>query len=135
LVTGDHDPLESRPPTGSFYDRVGGEAWFLALIERFYDLVEKDPLLRPLYPDDLAEPRRHLAEFLVQRFGGPETYTATRGQPRLRMRHAPFAIGTPERDAWMEHMTEALRAGGLGAVDMEAMLRYFEDTATMLVNR
>ncbi len=114
---------------------MGGEAWFVALIARFYDLVEKDPVLRPLYPDDLSEPRRHLAEFLVQRFGGPETYTATRGHPRLRMRHAPFAIGIPEREAWMDHMTEALRAGDLGPVDMEAMLQYFADTATMLVNR
>jgi hemoglobin len=116
------------------YDRVGGETWFVALIERFYRLVEDDAVLRPLYPGDLDEPRRHLTEFLVQRFGGPEKYTATRGHPRLRMRHAPFSIGQRERDAWMANMTEALRASGLEAADHEAMLRYFEDAANMLVN-
>lgn len=135
MVTPDQDPRGSQPPTGSFYDRVGGDAWFVALINRFYDLVEKDPVLRPLYPDDLVEPRKHLTAFLVQRFGGPDAYTETRGHPRLRMRHTPFAIGMRQRDAWMDNMTEALRASGLAASDLESMLQYFEDTATMLVNR
>jgi hemoglobin len=134
LVTPAHDPL-TNPPTGSFYERVGGEAWFVALVERFYDRVEEDPVLRPLYPEDLAQPRQHLTDFLVQRFGGPETYTAARGHPRLRMRHAPFAIGKRERDAWMVNMSTALHDSGLGDRDMESMRRYFEDTATMLVNR
>ena len=31
--------------------------------------------------------------FLVQYWGGPGTYSEQRGHPRLRMRHAPFAIG------------------------------------------
>jgi hemoglobin len=114
---------------------VGGESWFATLVERFYDQVEEDPVLRPLYPEDLAEPRQHLTDFLVQRFGGPETYTAARGHPRLRMRHAPFAIGKRERDAWMVNMSTALHDSGLGESDMESMRRYFEDTATMLVNR
>ena len=135
MATRDQDPGELRPLSGSFYDRVGGEAWFEALVERFYRLVEVNPVLRPLYPADLEPPRTHLTAFLIQRFGGPETFNATRGQPRLRMRHAPFGIGMRERDAWMHNMTEALSSSGLGAADMDAMLTYFEDAATMLVNR
>jgi hemoglobin len=122
-------------PTQTFYDRVGGESWFVALIDRFYKLVECDPVLRPLYPDDLAEPRRHLAAFLVQRFGGPGTYTETRGHPRLRRRHAPFGISVIERDAWMNHMAEALRGGDLTPTEMESMVEYFAEAATMLINR
>lgn len=122
------------PPQSSFYDRVGGEGWFVSLVERFYELVEADPVLRPLYPENLADSRTHLAAFLVQRFGGPEMYAATRGHPRLRMRHAPFAIGVRERDAWIENMTKALGASGLGVEDMESMILYFEDAATMMVN-
>ena len=120
---------------GSLFDRVGGEAWFGALVDRFYDRVEADPLLRPLYPADLVGPRRHLAMFLVQRFGGPGTYSETRGHPRLRIRHLPFAIGIRERDAWLANMTEALASGGLGGRDMASMLQYFEQAAAMLVNR
>ncbi len=65
-------------------------------------------MLRPLYPDDLAESARHLALFLMQYWGGPRTYNEQRGHPRLRMRHAPFVIGPAERDAWLRHMQAAL---------------------------
>jgi len=41
-------------------------------------------------------------------FGGPSLYIAKKGHPRLRMRHAPYAIGTVERDEWMLCMTLAL---------------------------
>ncbi|MGH9295887.1 MAG: hypothetical protein ACRD0B_11190, partial [Acidimicrobiales bacterium] len=67
---------------GSLYERVGGDEWFVTLVDRFYDGVENDPVLRPLYPADLVSPRRHLAMFLAQYFGGPPDYNADRGHPR-----------------------------------------------------
>ena len=91
------------------FDRVGGQPFFSALVDRFYAGVATDPVLRPLYPDDLVEPKEHLALFLAQYWGGPRTYSEERGHPRLRMRHAPFVIGSLERDAWLRHMTDALR--------------------------
>ena len=90
------------------HDAVGGAAFFGELVERFYDGVSGDLLLRPLYPEDLAESRRHLVLFLQQYWGGPTTYDQERGHPRLRQRHAPFVIGEPERDAWLQHMLAAL---------------------------
>ena len=100
----------------SMYERVGGTLWFEALTARFYRSVAADPVLRPLYPADpegLAGAREHLCGFLVQYWGGPATYSAERGHPRLRMRHAPFAIGVTERDAWYRHMADAVGEGGL----------------------
>ena len=79
------------------YDRVGGEPFFVELVDRFYEGVAGDPTLRPLYPADLTDAKAHLAAFLVQYWGGPAAYSAARGHPRLRMRHAPFLIGLPER--------------------------------------
>lgn len=117
------------------YERVGGLPWFIALVDRFYDAVEHDPVLRPMYPEDLTGPRRHLAWFLAQYWGGPADYTAERGHPRLRIRHVPFAIGIAERDAWFRHMAEAVRAGGLSADDEDEMIAYFDSAATFLVNR
>ena len=117
------------------YERVGGAAWFDALTTRFYDAVADDPVLRPLYPsDDLTEAREHLKGFLIQYWGGPTDYSDARGHPRLRMRHAPFAIGIAERDAWFRHMADAVRAGGLGPEDEAEMLQYFAAAATHLVN-
>ena len=92
----------------ALFDRVGGEEFFVDLVDRFYLGVAGDPLLRPLYPDDLSESSRHLALFLMQYWGGPGTYSDERGHPRLRMRHAPFVIGPPEREAWLRHMLGAL---------------------------
>jgi hemoglobin len=92
-----------------FFERAGGERTFRLLVERFYDGVAADPVLRPLYPEEDLEPAAdRLALFLIQYWGGPSTYSANRGHPRLRMRHAPFVIGEAERDAWLRHMRDAL---------------------------
>jgi hemoglobin len=92
-------------------------------------------VLRPLYPSDLAESKRHLALFLMQYFGGPSTYSKERGHPRLRMRHLPFAIGQAERDAWMRHMTAAVDAERLPEGVREVLVDYFERAATFMINR
>jgi len=122
----------------SVFDAVGGSAFFTELVERFYRGVAADLLLRPLYPDELADSKRHLDLFLQQYWGGPGTYSQERGHPRLRMRHAPFVVGEPERDAWLLHMTAAidsLVAEGRVPVEVEAQLRsYFTSTADFLVN-
>ncbi len=116
------------------YERAGGASFFDGLIDRFYAGVDADPILRPLYPPDLEPSKDHLRMFLVQYWGGPRTYGEVRGHPRLRMRHAPFAIGLPERDAWLSHMEAAVRAAGLPAEDEAEMLDYFRSSATQLIN-
>ena len=118
----------------TLYDRVGGQAWFDALVDRFYAGVAADPLLRPMYPDDLAEPKAHLAGFLAQYWGGPPEYSMVRGHPRLRMRHIPFVIGQEQRDAWFSHMDAAVRAGGLDPDDEAAVLGYFSSAADAMIN-
>jgi hemoglobin len=94
------------------YDAVGGMPFFEGLVDRFYDGVEQDDVLLAVYPDrsDLQGARRRLTLFLAQYWGGPSAYSEERGHPRLRMRHAPFAIGGEERDRWLTHMTAALDA-------------------------
>jgi hemoglobin len=125
----------SPEPDRPLYERVGGRSWFEALTQRFYAAVATDPILRPLYPGDLAAAQDHLCGFLIQYWGGPADYSNERGHPRLRMRHMPFAIGLPERDAWYRHMAAAVVAGGLDADDQAVMLRYFAGAATQLTNR
>jgi hemoglobin len=95
--------------TASLYERAGGTPFFETLVERFYLGVETDPLLRAIYPEpDLGPARRRLTLFLIQYWGGPTTYDQERGHPRLRMRHAPFAIGPEARDRWLAHMRVAI---------------------------
>jgi hemoglobin len=95
--------------TLSLYERSGGTPFFEGLVNCFYEGVEGDPILRPIYPEpDLAGARHRLTLFLIQYWGGPTIYNDERGHPRLRMRHAPFAIGPAERDRWLVHMRAAV---------------------------
>ena len=118
----------------SMFERVGGRDWFVALVDRFYDRVADEPVLRPMYPEDLGPAREHLSLFLVQYWGGPADYNDQRGHPRLRMRHQPFAIGDAERLAWFRHMSAAVKEGGLPPADEEEMIDYFASTTASLMN-
>lgn len=119
----------------SMFERVGGKPWFERLVNRFYQGVENDPILRPLYPSTLEDSKAHLSGFLTQYWGGPTDYSAERGHPRLRMRHVGFSIGWAERDAWYSLMEAAVKAGGLSPEDENEMLDYFNTSATFLINR
>jgi hemoglobin len=118
----------------SLYARVGGDRWFVALVDRFYAGVAGDPLLRPMYPDDLDAAKEHLAGFLVQYWGGPATYSEQRGHPRLRMRHVPFKIGSVERDAWLARMRDAIDTLGLAPQYEAELWAYLERAAQFMVN-
>jgi hemoglobin len=121
-------------PTDTAFERWGGEQFFTDLVERFYAGVATDPLLRPLYPDDLTEPKAHLALFLIQYWGGPRRYSEQRGHPRLRMRHSPFAIGTAQADAWLCHMIDSVRSSGLPEADQTELVDYLVMAARSLIN-
>ena len=119
----------------TLFERVGGGPWFLELVDRFYQRVENDPLLRPVYPEQLEPGKTYLALFLAQYWGGPPLYSMERGHPRLRQRHFPFAIGQAERDAWVRHMLAAVASMELAPDDEAEMAAYFEGAATMMINR
>jgi hemoglobin len=121
----------------SLYDVAGGMPFFESLVDRFYAGVASDPVLRAIYPepDDLAGARHRLTLFLAQYWGGPRTYDAERGHPRLRMRHAPFAIGPVERDAWLTHMNAAIAATGAPAGVADRLRAYIEMAAEAMRNR
>lgn len=119
----------------NIHDAIGGYPTFERLVNRFYDDVEQDPVLRPLYPESLEEPRLHLALFLTQFFGGPPVYSERRGHPRLRARHLPFVIDRKERDAWVKHMLAALDETGIPEPAKSQMSTYFQDAATFLINQ
>ena len=110
----------SDEPT--LYEAAGGMPFFEGLVGHFYAAVATDPILRPVYPEaDLEGARHRLTLFLAQYWGGPRTYDAERGHPRLRIRHAPFAIGPLERDAWLRLMRDAIARSDAPPAAAEAM--------------
>jgi hemoglobin len=131
----------SRPRGGpateeaSFFVAVGGEPTFRRLVDAFYAGVAEDPILRPMYPEeDLGPAADRLTLFLMQYWGGPNTYSASRGHPRLRMRHAPYRVGAAERDAWLLHMRRAVDSLGLPEPHHSALWEYMERAAYFMVN-
>jgi hemoglobin len=130
------ESTRSLPSARTFYDEVGGHATFVRLVSRFYAGVRTDPVLAPLYPqDDWDGAEDRLRGFLEQYWGGPTTYSQERGHPRLRMRHAPFAIGPAERDAWLAHMRDAVDSLELPPEQDATLWGYLEMAALSMQNR
>ena len=120
----------------SFYEEIGGEAFFADLTAQFYAQVAVDPILRPMYPDtDLKAAATRLQWFLEQYWGGPTTYQENRGHPRLRMRHAQFSIDTKARDAWLRAMRTAVDGVEMDAALKEQLWGYLEMAAHSMVNQ
>lgn len=125
------EPTAERTP----FDAMGGHDTFARLVATFYRGVAGDPELRALYPEaDLGPAEERLRLFLEQYWGGPTTYSQTRGHPRLRMRHLPFAVTPSQRDRWLTHMLAAVDTVALPP-DLDATLRdYLIRAAHSLVN-
>ena len=119
----------------SVYDMIGSEEPFRRLVDAFYAKVEADPVLRPLFPENLDEGKYWQFLFLIQFFGGPARYMQERGHPRLRIRHFPFAIDQTARDHWLEHMLTSIDDAGIQEPARSAMREYFERASTFLVNQ
>ena len=127
--------IEGAVDGATFYDAVGGHETFRRLIAAFYSRVETDPVLRPLYPEDVLGPAaERLRMFLEQYWGGPRTYNEVRGHPRLRARHVPFRVDEAARVAWLSNMREALDEIGLHPEADRVLWDYLKTAAQMLVN-
>ena len=114
---------------------IVGEEGFRRLVGAFYRRVRTDDVLRPMYPEeDFEGAEGRLRGFLIQRFGGPMTYSETRGHPRLRMRHTPFVIDQRARDRWIELMEAALEETKLDERAVPMLRKFFHETATFMMN-
>jgi hemoglobin len=119
----------------TFYDEIGGGPTIRAIVARFYEGVATDEVLRPLYPEeDLGPAEERFAMFLEQYWGGPTTYSEQRGHPRLRMRHAPFAVTTVARDHWLTHFRAALDEADLTPEQDAQFWDYVTHAAQFMVN-
>jgi hemoglobin len=122
-------------PEEKIFQTIGDDG-FTRLVAGFYRRVKADDLLGPLYPpNDFEAAEQRLREFLIQRFGGPAHYSEKRGHPRLRMRHAPFAVDSTAADRWVALMDQALAEAALPAEVEPVLRKYFRDTATFMINQ
>jgi hemoglobin len=119
----------------TFYEEVGGFETFRTIVARFYEGVATDEVLRPLYPEeDLGPAEERFLLFLVQYWGGPTTYSETRGHPRLRMRHAPFKVNPEAKDRWLHHFRAGMDAADLTPEQDARLWDYVTHAAQFMVN-
>ena len=119
------------------YETLGGEAGVQRLVHRFYELMDELPeahTVRQMHPETLAGSAQSLFEFLSGWFGGPSLFIAKKGHPRLRMRHAPYAVGSVVRDEWMLCMTQALTEQVPDAAFRDSLIHTFAQMANHLIN-
>ena len=94
----------------SLFEAIGGEPMFDRIVTEFYRQIPEDPILGPMYPaEDMAGAEDRLRWFLMQYWGGPQTFNEQRGHPRLRMRHMHFHINPAARERWLVLMGNARR--------------------------
>ena len=125
---------ESAKPVG----HLGGEAGVRALVDRFYDLMDLEPIyagIRALHPTELDSSRDKLHWFLCGWLGGPNLYIERFGHPRLRARHLPYAIGIAERDQWMACMMQAMADEGVDDTLAQRLTEAFFGTADWMRNK
>jgi hemoglobin len=127
--------VTADPTAERLYERVGGREFFAALVRRFYSGVEIDEILRPMYDEDLLPAQERLVAFLSQYFGGGSEYEDLRGAPMLRARHLRFKIDERARDAWLDHMGDALDVAEISASDRDELWRYFVSAANFFMNQ
>ena len=121
--------------TSDLFSQIGGSETFDRLVRRFYDEVQNDPVLWPMYPHhDLEGSIHRLSAFLQQYWGGPTTYSDERGHPRLRQRHVAFTVNPDARDRWLAHMRTALDSIELPPLHDETFWGYLDRAAHSLVN-
>ena len=122
-------------PVTTFYEEVGGLETFRTIVTRFYEGVAEDDVLRPLYPEEDRGPAtERFLLFLVQYWGGPTTYSDTRGHPRLRMRHAPFAVTPEAKEHWLHHFRAGMDAADLTPEQDAKLWDYVTHAAQFMVN-
>jgi hemoglobin len=122
-------------PELEIYSMIGAEG-FARLVAAFCRQIPQDDLLGPIYPaNDLPGAERRLRDFLIGRFGGPQTYIEQRGHPGLRARHSPFSINQTVRDRWMRLMDDALQEASLPSKADEVLRKSFNEMSTFMINQ
>jgi len=124
-------------PESTPFEAIGGEEAVRSLVDAFYDHMDSDPKAKTIRAmhEDLSVSRNKLFWFLCGWLGGPSLYVERFGHPRLRQRHAAFAIDDAARDAWMTCMRSAMDDRGIGGSLRAFLDARFEHLASFMINR
>jgi truncated hemoglobin YjbI len=122
-------------PAQFLFEEIGGAETCRKLSQAFYARVERDPLLRPLFPGTSFRCAiEEFAAFLVQFLGGPSEDSQRRWWLSLHESHRRFRIDGRHRDAWLRHMDEALDDVGIAEPARGALRKFFEHASAYVID-
>lgn len=131
----DNNIVSPTLPEDKVYEAIGADG-FHRLVHAFYRQIPADDIIGPMYPAaDLDGAETRLRQFLIFRFGGPQTYIEQRGHPRLGMRHGSFPISGEARNRWISLMNNAFAEAALPPEAEQTLRDFFDHVATFLINR
>lgn len=134
-------PMEAdfRPqphlPDNSIFE-ILGEQGIRNMISDHYDLLVKSEVkdLFPFEKEELNLAKQRAADFIIQRFGGPDYYNQRRGKPLLVKRHAPFRITPKARIVWLECYREVLLKQNLPDDVLKSYWQFLDEFSNWMVN-
>lgn len=90
---------EESATVPTLFEWAGGPPAIRRLIDSFYDRVDQDDLLGPLFPGGVSEEHRaNVALWWGETFGGPPVYSDTLGgYERMLAHHRNLGITTEQR--------------------------------------
>jgi hemoglobin len=99
----------------SLYEWAGGDEAIRRLMDAFYDRVEQDDLLSPVFPGGVSEEHRHhVTAWWCEVFGGPARYSETLGgYERMLGKHIDLGITPEQRLRFASLMSRAADDAGL----------------------
>ena len=103
--------------TPTIYARAGGREAFARWLNRFYDLVEDEESLAPLFGGTVSEAHReHVTDWWAEVMGGPPRYTEEHGgYEHMLARHRDLAITGEQRLLFVTLLSRAADDAGLPA--------------------
>ena len=112
---------DSRSERNTPFYRLGGHRTMRAIVERFYDLMQRDPAyaeLRAMHAPDLGPMRESLALFLAGWSGGPRDWFEQNPGKCMMSAHKGLVINREVAAQWAEAMTRAIEDAGIADVEL-----------------
>src|SRR5690349_6934406 len=120
-----------EPDALPLFDRLGGGPALVAVIDRMFEGILADPLLRPFFQKtDMEWLKASQVDFFAQLLGGPMDY---KGGP-LRPAHAHLRIEPAHFDRFTGHLATALAEAGVAAPLQEQVLATVAPLRQAIVN-
>ena len=120
------------------YEAIGGEETVRLIANRFYDIMEQDPMaeeLLAIHPQPLDRIRHVFFLYLTMWLGGPNEFEKQFGHPRLRARHLGFPVTPALKRQWMYCMRKAMLQTVENMVIAEKLLEALDQLAEHMINR